>query len=118
VSLAVVGLVVLGSLLFVVYTVVNFMEEASPLQARAVELSTDAELKRKRAQDYQARVEYLRDGRPDFDRKVKRLERWIDNLKAQKARLEAANPKQAGPERDKRAAAVRASMSTKWMGAS
>jgi len=83
------GAVVLGSLIFVFYTVLNYVEHSTPVKNRIRELRVDLENKRSRLSEYQHRAEELKAELPGLRSLVARLEKWLGLLQGQKAQAEA-----------------------------
>ena len=99
-TLALLGVVILGSLLFAVYCLVGYYERVSPLRAEAETLEEAVEQKRRRLEELERDVESLRESPPQIERKTIITQRWIDRLKAQHERLESrSKPAQGEVER-------------------
>ena len=97
---ALLGVVVLGGLLFSVYCLVQYFERVSPLRAEADSLGQTVEAKKGRLDELEREIESLRVTGPELERRVIRVQRWIDRLKAQQERLKSlSKPAQAEVER-------------------
>ena len=85
----VLGAVVLGCLIFIFYTVINYVEQSTPITNRIRELHVDLEFKRSRLAEHQDRVESLKVELPGLRNAVARLKKWLELLRGQKSQVEA-----------------------------
>lgn len=92
-SLTVLGLVTLGSLIYIFYTVFSYVEQSTPLANRIRDLQVGIKQKKERLAEYQRRVEVLQEELPGSHNATDRLEQWIDLLRQQKARVEGERRK-------------------------
>jgi len=100
VTIALLGLVILGSLLFAVYCLVGYYERVSTLRAEVGTLEESIEQKRQRLEELERVVESLREAQPKLERKCHQAQRWIEQLKAQNERLQSrSKPIQGEVER-------------------
>jgi hypothetical protein len=88
VSLALLGGVVLCSLLFIVYTLVRYFETISPLNQAIPDLRIATEAKHVRLVEYYQRIEELKVEIPRSEVRLGRLEKWIELLTKQHAGLQ------------------------------
>ena len=107
VTLVIVGLIVLGSILFVVYTLVALFGQASPLRLQTEETKVATEEKRKRLEDHKNGIETLRESKPELERRILRLEKWVELLTRQKSSIEASAQNTQKTELEQRTAEVR-----------
>jgi len=88
VSLAILGGVVLCSLLFIVYTLVQYFETISPLNQAIPDLRISTESKHIRLVEYEQRIGDLKIEIPRSEVRLSRMEKWIELLTTQHAGLQ------------------------------
>lgn len=106
-SLIILGIVVLCSLLFVVYTLVGYFETASPLRQALPDLKVATEAKRTRLDEYHQRIENLRESIPRDEVRLTRMEKWVTLLTEQNDRLKALEIERQRAELEKQIAVDR-----------
>ena len=106
-SLVVLGIVVLGCVFYIFFTLFRYSEKASPLSGRLRDLRIGIEQKKLRLTEYQDRVEMLEEDIPNKRTQYERRERWVELLRDQKARLDAERVRTQKPEPDAREGAIR-----------
>ncbi len=87
-SLAILGGVVLCSLLFIVYTLVRYYVTISPLNQAIPDLQISTEAKHLRLAEFKERIEELKDEIPRSDVTLACLEKWIELLTKQHTGLQ------------------------------
>jgi len=92
-SLIIFGLVILGGLIYIFYTVFSYVEQSTPLANRIRDLQIGVEQKQGRLAEYQHRVAVLQEELPGSHNATARLEQWIDLLRQQKVRVEGERQK-------------------------
>jgi len=89
VTFALLGIVILGSLLFCVYCLVGYYERVSPLRAESATIAESILQKKVRLEDLERDVELLKEAQPSMELESVRIRRWIEQLKAQTERLQS-----------------------------
>ena len=87
-SLAILGGVVLCSLLFIVYTLVQYFETISPLNQAIPDLRISTESKHIRLVEYEQRIGDLKIEIPRSEVRLARMVKWIELLTTQHAGLQ------------------------------
>ena len=88
-SLVILGIAVLCSFLFIVYTLVRYFEAISPMRQAVPELRTSTEAKRIRLAEYEQRIVDLKEEIPRDQIRLTRMESWKQQLVQQHERLQS-----------------------------
>ena len=106
-SLVVLGIVVLGCVFYIFFTLFRYSEKSSPLSGRLRDLRIGIEQKKLRLAEYQDRVEALEEDIPNKRVQYERRDRWVELLRDQKVRLDLERARAQKPDTDDQEGAIR-----------
>ena len=94
------ALAVLGSVIYILITVLSYLSQSGSLNMQLEDLQASIAHKESRFEEYRLRAEQLQENVPQIKQKVEQYKQWISALKKQQALLKAQTKGQTSQERD------------------
>lgn len=113
-AIVILALAIAGSAIYIFFTLLVYSGESTQISQQLEELKARLEERRQRLEEYQTQYEALQESVPAQRRRCDRLGRWVELLRAQKARVEAERPRNT-QDRD-RDEAIRKGLSARFRG--